>query len=412
MLPSERDSSMRNAALFVFLILAATVAPAQVTIGSLPGNALFNLGVSTQNAVTYIDVGHPAIADTSLTSVTVYGMFRTCGNTFKLKFIRPTQGSANYTTVAERGPYSINASGSDSVFVSAVFSPPIAVRAGDYLALTMFQGCGTVNVGIASSPSLMEFEFDLPVNGSLTGNLLPLAPAMRASSDINVLEGVIAAAGSVPGANGSNFRTSLQLSNPFPTTIQGKLVFHPAGTTASGSDPSLPYTLAPHATVSYPDVIAALNGAGLGSLDIVTNASGSPVATTRIFNDLGTAGTSGFTEPAIRPSAALGSADYGSFTEPADLTNYRMSVGIRTLGDGAQLLVSQYDQTGNKIGSTITKNYSPSFFEQVPLATFLGATPVASGQVRFLLNSGAIIVYASTTDNRTNDSSAFFASRP
>ncbi len=74
--------------------------------------------------------------------------------------------------------------------------------------------------------------------------------------------------GSAQGASGSSFKTAVQIANPGFLTIQGHLVFHPIGHSASPSDPSLAYSLTANQTIAYPDIVAAMGATGLGSLDV------------------------------------------------------------------------------------------------------------------------------------------------
>jgi hypothetical protein len=235
---------------------------------------------------------------------------------------------------------------------------------------------------------------------------------VRASADANVLDGVIAAAGAVPGAFGSFFRTSVQLTNTDSERVQGKIVFHPAGAQASASDPSIPYSIDGSVTLSFPDIVAAMGVTGLGSLDIVTNGSAAPLATVRVFDDQGAAGTKGFTEEALPPGAAMRKDESLSLAIPADLVNYRVNVGVRTLDAGAELLVYTCKADGEWGHSTERKTYAANYFEQTTLASFLETAPPVGGMATIRVTSGNAIVYWSTTDNRTNDSSIKFAQRP
>jgi hypothetical protein len=149
---------------------------------------------------------------------------------------------------------------------------------------------------------------------------------------------------------------------------------------------------------------------GLGSIDVWTYGSPMPVITTRVFNDLGTAGTLGFNEPVIRPEAA-GAYENLIFTTPSDLTAFRMNVGIRSLSQGATIMVRQMSPNGESLTDWATKTYEADYFEQVSLQSFLGGTPAANSVVEVVFAEGSAIVYASTTDNRTNDSSISFLTR-
>ncbi|HEX6177542.1 MAG TPA: hypothetical protein VF057_04235, partial [Thermoanaerobaculia bacterium] len=71
---------------------------------------------------------------------------------------------------------------------------------------------------------------------------------------------------STPGVNNGRFRTSLTLRG---TNLRGRIVFHPAGRPASDSDPSIPYKLDQLAQVKYDDIVGAIGGSGVGSIDII-----------------------------------------------------------------------------------------------------------------------------------------------
>lgn len=86
---------------------------------------------------------------------------------------------------------------------------------------------------------------------------------------------MIPVVGSAAGSNGANFKTSLQLLFGAPTSsgsLTGKLVFHPAGTSGTSSDPTVTYNVGAGQVVTYPDIVAAFARSGLGSIDLVTAA--------------------------------------------------------------------------------------------------------------------------------------------
>src|SRR6185295_3346643 len=138
-------------------------------------------------------------------------------------------------------------------------------------------------------------------------------------------------AGSVRGNQGSEFKTSMQLSNYGEGTITGRLVFHPAGVAAQAGDPSLSYSLTPEQTLSYPDVVQSLGASGIGSIDLVVTSGNPPDVSARIFNDAGANGTSGLTENLLTADQAFHTLDFGSIPIPADLTSFRLNIGYRTL---------------------------------------------------------------------------------
>ncbi len=64
--------------------------------------------------------------------------------------------------------------------------------------------------------------------------------------------------GSVQGAAGSNFKTSMQLVNPGNQTIDGQLVFRLAVHGAPADDAVTSYSIAAGESINFPDIVAAL----------------------------------------------------------------------------------------------------------------------------------------------------------
>lgn len=210
--------------------------------------------------------------------------------------------------------------------------------------------------------------------------------------------------GSTPGSLGSFFKTAVQIHNRTTTTMQGRFVFHPQGTSGTDADPSLSYSLPSGATQHYPDLLPALSQAGLGSVDVVSTAGGFPVAVTRIFNDAGAAGTTGMTEDLLRKEEPLTQGTTGVLIAPPDPAAARFNVGVRTLANGTTMTVTLRGSDGS-VKKTLAKTYGPTFFEQVSSAAFLGTTLAGSDTIALRIDSGDAIVYGSTTDNKTQDPS-------
>jgi hypothetical protein len=212
--------------------------------------------------------------------------------------------------------------------------------------------------------------------------------------------------GSTPGANGTFFRTSVQLHNPGSESMAGRIVFHPSGASGSDTDPALPYSLAPGQTQSIVDLLPAMGRSGVGSADIEITSGSAPIATARVFNDAGASGTTGFTEVAMRAEEeALRLGQTGVLLIPSDFTVARFNVGIRTLDDGASATFTLRNAAGASLGST-TRGFPPNYHEQRDAGGFLGVVEVPpGGSVSITVNSGAAIVYGATVDNRTGDPS-------
>jgi hypothetical protein len=85
---------------------------------------------------------------------------------------------------------------------------------------------------------------------------------------------------------------------------------------------------------------------------------------------------------------------------------------VRSLSNGATIGVTYFDAGGHSIGFPPAKVYPATYFEQKTVSDFLGTTSlVPNGSIQIYVTAGAAIVYASTTDNRTSDSSIKIAGR-
>lgn len=397
----------------VALLLTSAASAQQVTMGAMPPD-VFSSGFAFSTApVTVIDLAHTATAAGTITRASVQWN-QACTGAFKIVFLDNSFGAlGTYTVRAVRGPFDAVAGRND-----VAINPPVQVSFGDRLAVVQlkpFATCGSLSIASAqrSSNTVLTTNDDISVNG-LVGSASTIASTesygMIAYDANPLLVSVVPGAGAVQG-NGAFFRTALQLQNlsstatHFPgSAIDGQIIFHPAGNSASPSDPSLHFTLQPGQVTSYPDVITTMGTSGLGTLDIVTN-GGTPVVSARVFSDAGAAGTSGFNEEGLSPDRALDFFQRGTMVVPADLTNFRMNVGIRTVGGPLQVYIDTYGPTGTHLNQRIV-TYPANSFEQVPVNTFAGITVPAGATISVFVNStpGSIFVYQSVTDNRTQDS--------
>ena len=216
---------------------------------------------------------------------------------------------------------------------------------------------------------------------------------------------ILPVVGSTPGVGGSFFRTSLQLHNPTAAAISGRVVFHSSGLTGSGSDPALSYSLSPGQTQSIADLLPAIERSGLGSADVEVTSGAVPATTVRVFNDAGAAGTTGFTEDAMRPEEALQPGSSGVLLLPADLTLFRFNMGVRTLEAGAAATFTLRDASGAVV-ATGSRTFSATYHEQQSASAFLGVSTLpAGGSISIAVTSGAAIFYGATVDNTTGDPS-------
>jgi hypothetical protein len=239
------------------------------------------------------------------------------------------------------------------------------------------------------------------------GGAATVTPTQTPAGGGEVLVGFIPVVGAIPGNFGAFFRTSVQILNPGSAPSSGRLVFHPAGVPGTPSDPSLDWQLGPGQVASYPDIAAAFNQTGLGSVDVFVNQGEEiPLVVARVFNDAGTSGTSGFTESFMR-SSQIPSQGSGFLLGPSDVTNFRYNVGIRTIGGPVTVTITVRDSSGNVLHS-VTREYGADVFVQTSATDFLGFSLGDDQSIQIDFTGGGLIAYGATIDNITNDSSIQF----
>ncbi|HEY6064706.1 MAG TPA: hypothetical protein VIY96_01030, partial [Thermoanaerobaculia bacterium] len=219
---------------------------------------------------------------------------------------------------------------------------------------------------------------------------------------------ILPVVGSTVGVGGSFFRTSVQIHNAGTTPLSGRMVFRPSGTPGSNYDPALDFTLAPGQTQTIPDLLPAMGISGLGSLDIETavgSGSNLPIVSARVFNDAGVAGTTGFGFNALTPADAIHPDRRGVLTIPADLTNFRMNIGVRTLAADGLMTLTVRDAAG-AVQAVIPKFFRGTYHEQQAGSVFLNGHPLPpGGSITVHVDAGGAIVYGAVVDNRTGDPS-------
>jgi hypothetical protein len=406
--------SLVRSSAFVLSLVAASVALAQpVTVGNLPANPNFGF---TQSPVTLIDLSNAANASGNLTQAAFTWSATPCPAAAKIKFFRPTP-AGGFSFLAERGPYDVT-----SLTSFVILSPPVAVQAGDLIGITRLTPCGSpVGQTPGATQGLIGFASDVTFSVTASGGSLFPNATLSAQATGTVTQpppsvepvAIVPVVGSTPGALGQAFfRTSVQLHNPRALRMTGRLVYHPAGSSATPTDPSLMYVREPGETRSIPDLLPAMGLTGLGSLDVVPDTgTATPLLVAWVFNDGGAAGTTGFTEEGVTPPDALVAGERGFLIAPPDAALYRFNVGVRTLGAGATLTITARNTAGT-VTRVLTRTYPPNYFEQRDSASFLnGAAAAANESFAIQVVSGSAIVYGATVDNHTNDPSLQLAKR-
>lgn len=207
--------------------------------------------------------------------------------------------------------------------------------------------------------------------------------------------------GSVDGANGSHFRTSMTLLNSyFSETLRGRLIFHPAGVAGDASDRSLTYSLPPGTQLHLDDLVTQFGASGLGSLDVVPDDDSPawvPVADVQIRNVAADGASYGMSVPLVR------AADF----YPAEVVTLNLSsnsrtrtnVGVRTLDHGGKISIDVIE--GRNSRST-ERQLPGRYFAQMTIDELVGFHVEPPAVVR--ISGVSTLIYGTETDNSTNDS--------
>jgi hypothetical protein len=399
------------AASLLTVVFTSSIGAQPVTMGRLStGN---ERRFSFFGNASYIDFLNRASQAATLTHAVVRwegGSDAACGATFTLKFLEEQFSLGTYF-VEERGPF-VAHDGANVV----TLDPPVRVGFDDLIGITQASpaGCGGVSLHSLSDGVMLLTLDDVVTGAKVEGRVRSgMTPEIFASTDAKVVVGMIPVAGSGRGSFGSFFRTSLQLTNPDDSPLSGSLVFHAAGRIATQEDPSVPFHLEKQGqTVSFADVVAEMGESGLGTIDIVTSGL-PPIVSARVYHDGGAAGTSGFVEEMIDGFNALQGSQRAILSAPSDPQNFRMNIGVRSLDQRVLLGVTAYSASGElilprpgaAIQGVVYQGYSPNYFVQTTAEEFTGIDKLPADAKIFVsnFNSGTrVIVYGTTTDNRTN----------
>jgi hypothetical protein len=397
------------------LAFASAVSAGIVFPGTITGGNRLTEPNSSASGVTILAVNGPVTGGGVLDTV-VFGWSQAAAcSAVKVKVFR--LDGANIDFVGERGPIAVtwNIGGVGSL-TSAPLSPPIAVQKGDFLGIAPASaGCGNaigITGGVGSSASFASDVTSSVSVGAATISDFGLSLFASGPGDGETFSGILTGAGSLHGAAGSNFKTGIQVTNPGFSTVHGRLVFHPSGPSAGPNDPSFGFSLDPGKSGSTDDIIGGMGLSGLWTIDVFT-ATGekAPLIVTRVFNDAGAAGTTGFTEPMIDPADVTGGVGVsvtGVLICPPDLARYRFNVGIRTIGGPVGVSVKVKDPQGNVVHTSSTV-YNADSFTQLSVHDFAGGFDVgADDTLEVTFSNGGAIIYGATTDNVTNDPSVQF----
>lgn len=215
---------------------------------------------------------------------------------------------------------------------------------------------------------------------------------------------IVPVVGSVTGLGGTTFKTFAQISNPSSATINGSLVFHPAGQSSTTSDPRILYTLAPFEMRTFADLMSSFGITGVGSLEIIPATGPAPSSVVRI-EDGGVV-----IIPQLRSDDVLSSGSRAVLMTPADLTRFRLNVGVRTFSSGVTMTVTLYDAAGAVVRS-VNRTFAPSSLSQMSAADFVGGSVGPNQSIVISVDAGSAVAYGSTVSNAGQGSTFQIAAR-
>jgi hypothetical protein len=223
------------------------------------------------------------------------------------------------------------------------------------------------------------------------------------------LKRIVPLVGSVRGANGSDFRTSLLLR--VRPAISGRIVFRPTGTLPSDNDPSLRYEFGSNNApdLYWDDVIAAMGASGTGSLELIPDPGNPeipdvyvPEMNVRVYN-VTPQGTFGSRVASVHPAdwVRLITPSNASYTIPPVHGNYRRNAGFRTITQlSYRVNVIYADGTSSH---SVIRELAASYTWFGSVEALVGASVPPDARVFVQIISGAAIGFYTETENSTND---------
>lgn len=213
---------------------------------------------------------------------------------------------------------------------------------------------------------------------------------------------IIPAAGTGPGANGSQWSSELVVHNASSSTASIDLVYHDA----TGATKPKSFVIGPHTTVTSPDVVRNVFGldSGTGAIEIdVDDAAASHLAiTSRTFNTSST-GVFGQDIPTVNVTDAAGLGDLSVITGPSFASEFRFNFGAYAVTDAT--ISWQLVRSNGTIaaGKDVDYKAGTQFQYNNGIVTLLGSTAADGDVIYATVTKGKAIVYGSSINNASGD---------
>ncbi|HYM60849.1 MAG TPA: proprotein convertase P-domain-containing protein [Thermoanaerobaculia bacterium] len=214
---------------------------------------------------------------------------------------------------------------------------------------------------------------------------------------------LIAAAGHVPGANGTLFVTDLRLFNRGDSAASVMATFTPSGTDGTTQFSAVQLSLAPHQVVALDDVVnATFHTVGLGTIEL-QGGGDNLVATSRTYNQ-----APGRTFGQFVPSSDTNDATGSNTLYVSQLQStaaFRSNLGVAEVsGSSGTVRVSLFDAAHHALA---TNDYTilPWGHFQVSLLgdASVPNVPAMRAEVAVVAGAARIVAYGSVIDNGSGD---------
>ena len=213
---------------------------------------------------------------------------------------------------------------------------------------------------------------------------------------------IIPAAGTGPGAGGSQWSTEIVVHNAsgFPADID--LIYHDA----NGASKPHSFLVGPRTTVTTADVVRNVfglaSGTGAIEVDFDDTLANRLVITSRTFNTSAN-GVFGQDIPAVNVTDAAGLGDLSVLTGPSFAADFRFNFGVYAVTDAT--VSWQLVRSNGTVAATKSVDYKAGtqFQYNGGVATLLGSTAADDDVIYATVTKGKAIAYGSSVNNVSGD---------
>ena len=235
------------------------------------------------------------------------------------------------------------------------------------------------------------------VKSLITAASLALLPLTAGAASL-----IIPAAGTGPGANGSQWQSEVTLHNTSSVATTATLTFHD-GAGASGP---VAVALPSRSTTSIDDIVKTKFGrqTATGAIEVaIPDADFARIAvTSRTFN-VSPSGEFGQDIPAVKASEVAAAGDLAILTAPSSVDTYRFNFGLYAVADAD--VTWELVRADGAIAATKTVSYTGGTQLQYGsgVSSLFGAEAKNDDVVQASVTKGSAIFYGSAVNNASGD---------